>query len=64
MKRIGVRRIIACVSLITVLLPARTGPAAARSIDEDFQTWGMVIITGSVAPSSQTPMRAYELWAR
>lgn len=61
MKRIGVRQIIACVSLVTVLSPAWPEPASARSTDEDFQTWGMIIVTGSVAPSSQT-WKPFRYW--
>lgn len=37
------------------------GHAAARSTVEDFQTWGMIIITGSVAPSSQT-WKLFRYW--
>ena len=52
MNGIDVHNTVVIVILLALYTPAWPEPVAARSTDEDFQTWGMVIVTGSVAPSS------------
>ncbi len=59
--RIDGRKIIGFASLLTLLLSLLPESAVARSTDEDFQTWSTMIVTGSVAPSSQK-WKSFKYW--
>lgn len=58
----GVHRAISLTTLLALLsLLVLPGPVEGRDTDEDFQTWGIAIITGSVAPNSQT-WKPFRYW--